>query len=98
MGAAGFAAPAPAPGLGAAGFAVPVVGGAGTPDCTLYASTTALVMSMASPHQSTLLCGHGLDVSTMMPKPLSWDYFTIMGAIFCRTRLAISWFWLPYSS
>ena len=43
---AGFVAPVPVGGLGAGGFVAPVVG-AGTPDFTLYASTTALVMSTA---------------------------------------------------
>src|SRR5580698_11156105 len=87
VGAAGFAVPV---GFGAAGFAAPVAGGAATPDCALYPSTTALVISIVSPHHSTLLCGHGFEVSTIMPKPLSWEYFTIMGAIFCRIRVAIS--------
>src|ERR1700757_625192 len=50
-------------GFGTAGFAPLGFAGAATPDCVLYASTTGLVMSTASPHHSTLLCGHGLDVS-----------------------------------
>src|SRR5208283_2632481 len=55
-------------------------------------------MSTVSPHQSTLLCGQGFDVSTIRPKPFSCEYFTIIGAIFCRMRLAISCCWLPKSS
>ena len=90
-GVAGFGV-VPVDGRGAAGLAapVPVDGGAATPDCALYVSTTGLVMSTASPHHSTGLWGQGLEVSTMTPNPFSWEYFTIMGAIFCRMRLAIS--------
>ena len=62
------------------------------------ASTTGLVMSTASPHQRTLLCGQGFDVSTIMPNPFSCEYFTIIGAIFCRIFEAISCCWLPNSS
>src|SRR5580658_8128497 len=82
-----------AAGLGAAGFkgaglaAAPVAGaGAAMPDCVLYASTTALVMSPCSPYQSMGLCGHGFDVSTIMAKPFSCACLTITGAIFCRMR------------
>src|SRR5579862_4163763 len=85
-------------GFGAAGFAAGAAG-AGTPDCTLYASTIGLVMSTESWfHHKTGLCGHGFDVSTIMPYPFSCEYFTIIGAIFCKMRLAMSCCWLPNSS
>ena len=67
--------------------AVPVDAGAGTPDCALYASTTGLVMSTFSTSDHRIgLCGQGLVVSTIMPNPLSWAHFMIMGAIFWRIR------------
>src|SRR5690242_9531931 len=67
LGAGGLTAPVP-PGFAAAGLVAPAgAAGAGTPDWTLYASTTGRVMSTASPHHSTLLCGQGCEVSTIIP-------------------------------
>src|SRR5579863_8696256 len=100
LGAAGFAAPAPGAGFGAAGLApapAPVVGAA-TPDCALYRSTTAWVISNPAPASRIGLCGHGFEVSIIMPKPLSCAYLTTMGAIFCRILLAISCCWVFTSS
>jgi len=69
LGAGAFGAGVVAPGALGAGFgALPVAdGGAATPDCTLYASTTFFVMSTASGfHHSTGLCGQGFDVSMII--------------------------------
>src|SRR5579864_2503692 len=95
FGVAGLGAPVPVGDFGAAGLAVAPAplgaGGAATPDCTLYASTTFFVISTASGfHQSTGLCGQGFEVSTISVYPFSWAYFTTSGAIFERMRLAMS--------
>ncbi len=80
MGAGGLGV-VPVPAGLAAGFgAAPVEVGAGTPDCALYASTTGLVMSAASPYQRTGLCGHGLDVSMIIVEGRCRSNFSIQSS------------------
>ena len=75
---------------GSAGLAAAGFGGAGTPDWMLYASTMGFVISTEGPAQSTGPFGQGFDVSMITPNPLSFAYFTTIGAIFCRIFWAIS--------
>src|SRR5438105_13728333 len=70
FGVAGLGAAVPV-GFEGTGFVAAPAAGAGTPDCVLYISTTALVMSTPSPAISTGLCGHCLEVSRILPKPCS---------------------------
>src|ERR1700730_1684555 len=64
-GAAGLL-PGDVPGLTGLGATLPAAG-AGTPDCTLKASTIGCVMSTAGPYQITGPRGHCWDVSRIMP-------------------------------
>ena len=65
---------------------VPVpAAGAGTPDCALYASTTAFVMSSGAEYMIGPL-GQGVEVSMIIPRLFSCAYFMINGPIFWKIR------------